>query len=480
MPNPQIYTDALKTFTDKYGLENYDYAELAEVQKKFSYIDEFIMNSPTGRGAAGLFTALAAKTMSLYFKNATELNKNGKYMTSFNLNDFLKDFDDLAQAKYESELEKGQESKRPKFAGAELKQISRAIAKDYGKTNKTLPALWFDRLKDKKMSVDELRAITASAQERILRGRYDDDKSKGQGDLINVVAAHEAMKQLRQSREGFIGFFWKLFNRELNAKEEEYMTVLDSAVNDIKRATFDVQKAREELTGKTVMGKEVKVEKKEKTVAVKTSLDKSKKTPEKIAPVSSRVEAKKQDFSHEDALAKDLYDKLPSNGLPEANVKYAIEKIIVPRMLNTAKEANESFDEKIASGKDPKKAFEVVVRSVFAESVNSSSIYVGSAMNKMDVAPIIANGIIQNFTAAAFYPNELGQLVDTYIQQNIELYNKCVESGDDFRDTVDALNSDMQNDNREKVFNDGGLFNDGYEEKNPAVWMIRKRTMRLH
>jgi hypothetical protein len=249
------------------------------------------------------------------------------------------------------------------------------------------------------------------------------------------------------------------------------MSVLDSAVNDLKRATFDVQKARKELTGKTVMGKEVKVEKKEKTVAVKTSPDKSKKAPEKIAPVSSRVEAKKQDFSHEDSLAKDLYDTLPSNGLPEANVKYSIEKVIVPRMLKTAKEVNESFDEKIASGKDPKKAFEVVVRSVFAESVNNSTIYVGfgSAMNKMDVAPIIAKGIIQNFTAAAFYPNELGQLVDTYIQQNIELYNKCVESGDDFRDTVDALNSEMQNDNREKVFNNGELFNDGYDKKSDRV-----------
>ena len=228
MPNPQIYTDALENFNNKYGLKDYDYAKFAAVQEKFSYIDEFIMDSPAGRGAAGLFSALAAKTMSLYFENATKLNENGKYMSSFDINDFLKDFDDLAQAKYESELAEGQESKRPKFAGANAKQIAKAISKDYGKTNKTLPTLWFEKLDSKKMSVDELQGITNNAIDDLFS--EDADKNEMEGQLVNVVAAHEAMKQLRESRSGFVGFFWKLFHRDLNAQEEEYMNSLTAAV----------------------------------------------------------------------------------------------------------------------------------------------------------------------------------------------------------------------------------------------------------
>lgn len=469
MPNPTLYTDALSTFTQKYGLKDYDYAELATVQEKFSYMDEFILNTPTGRGPAGLFTALAAKTASLYFKNATELNAEGKYMSSFNIGDFLKDFDDLAQAKYESELEEGQKSTREKFAGADMKQISRALAKDYAKTNKTLPTLWFERLDSKKMSVDQIQGITNNAIDNLFAENADMNEMQGQ--LVNVVAAHEAMRQLRESRSGFIGFFWKLFHRDLNAQEEEYMNSLTDTVNELKNSGYDVDKVRNELTSKTVMGKSVKGEAKaKKAAAVKTSPAKSQKKPEKIAPVSAKVESRKDKGEHQDELANELFNKFSKKvPLPEANVRYHIEKIALPRQLKNVTELNESFDEKIASGKDPKKAFEVVVRNVFKECVSSTSYLVNDKKDKMEVASIMAKGVIENFTAAAFYPNELGSLTDTYLQQNVDLYNRCVESGEDFREAVDELNDALENDNRERVFGDGNAFDESFEEKSDRV-----------
>lgn len=475
MPNPQIYTDALKIFTDKYGLENYDYAELATVQEKFSYIDEFIMNSPTGRGAAGLFTTLAAKTMSLYFENATELNENGKYMTSFNINDFLKDFDDLAQAKYESELEEGQDPKRPKFAGADSKQLSRALAKDYGKTNKTLPTLWYERLKDKKMSVDQIQGITNNVIDNLLAEDADNNEMEGQ--LVNVVAAHEAMKQLRQSRGGFIGFFWKLFHKDLNAQEEAYMNLLTTKVSELKNKGYNVDKVRNELTGKTVMGKSVNVKAKaKKAETAKTSPEKTKKTAVKIGPIAGRAELRIDQGYHARDLVDELYSELPNNGQPNEGIsKYFIESVYLKYVLEEVSELNENFDKEIANGKDPQKAFETVVRGTFRKCLNYSKMY--ERNNKENVligATIMTKGIVNTFTAAAFYPKELGSLVDDCVDQNVALYKSIEEAGKDYEYEMDLLDDQMQNDNREKVFDNGDLFNDGYDKKSDRVDDLKK------
>ena len=472
MPNPQIYTDALKIFTDKYGLENYDYANLATVQEKFSYIDEFIMNSPTGRGAAGLFTTLAAKTMSLYFKNATELNENGKYMSSFNINDFLKDFDDLAQAKYESELDEGQESKRAKFAGAASKQLSKALAKDYGKTNKTLPTLWFERLDSKKMSVDQIQGITNNAIDLLFA--EDADKDELQGQLVNVVAAHEAMRKLRESREGFIGFFWKLFNRDLNAKEEEYMNSLTAAVSELRTSGYDVDKVRHELTAKTVMGKSVKV----KATAKKAETAKTspKKAAVKIGPIAGRVENRIDQSYYSKDLVDELYSELPDNGQPNVEIsKFFIKSVYLKNVLEKVSELNENFDKEIANGKDPKKAFETVVRGTFRKCLIYSRMYErNNKENCLIGATIMTKGILNTFTAAAFYPKELGSLVEECVDQNVALYKSIEEAGKDYDYEMDLLDAQMQNDNREKVFDDGELFNDGYTEKSDRVDALKK------
>ena len=474
MPNPQIYTDALKIFTDKYGLENYDYANLATVQEKFSYIDEFIMNSPTGRGAAGLFTTLAAKTMSLYFENATKLNENGKYMSSFNINDFLNDFDDLAQAKYESELEEGQEPKRAKFAGATSKQLSRALAKDHGKTNKTLPTLWFERLDSKKMSVDQIQGITNNAIDRLFA--EDADKDELQGQVVNVVAAHEAMRKLRESREGFIGFFWKLFHRDLNAQEEGYMNSLTAAVSELRTSGYDVDKVRHELTGKTVMGKSVNVKATaNKAETAKTSPEKTKKAAVKIGPIAGRVENRIDERYHARDLVEDVYSEIPNNGQPDRLAKFFLENVYFKNVLEKVSELNENFDKEIANGKDPKKAFETVVRGTFRKCLNYSKMYErNNKENILTGATIITKGIVNTFTAAAFYPKELGSLVADCVDKNVALYKSIEESGKDYEYERDLLDEQVQNDNREKVFDNGDLFNDGYDKKSDRVDDLKK------
>ena len=86
----------------------------------------------------------------------------------------------------------------------------------------------------------------------------------------------------------------------------------------------------------------------------------------------------------------------------------------------------------------------------------------------------MAKGIVNTFTAAAFYSKELGSLVDDYVDQNVDLYKNIVASGKDYEFEMDSLDDQMQNDSREKVFDDGELFNDGYDKKSDRVYDSKK------
>jgi hypothetical protein len=316
------------------------------------------------------------------------------------------------------------------------------------------------------MSVDQIQGITNNVIDNLLAEDADNNEMEGQ--LVNVVAAHEAMRQLRQSRGGFIGFFWKLFHKDLNAQEEAYMNSLTAKVSELKTKGYDVDKVRRELNGKTVMGKAVKVE--EKAKKAETAKTSSKKAAAKIDPIAGRVAYRIAQRFYARDLVDELYSKLPNNGQPDNLAKFSLENVYFKNVLEKVSELNENFDKEIANGKDPKKALEAVVRGTFRKCLNYSRMY--ERNNKENILPgatIMAKGIVNTFTAAAFYPSELGSLVDGYVNQNVDQYKSIEESGKDYEDEMDLLDEQMQNDNREKVFDDGELFNDGYDKKSDRV-----------
>ena len=136
---------------------------------------------------------------------------------------------------------------------------------------------------------------------------------------------------------------------------------------------------------------------------------------------------------------------------------------------------NENFDKEIANGKDPKKAFEAVVRGTFRKCLKYSKTYEkNNKENCLIGATIMTKGIVNTFTAAAFYPKELGSLVNDCVDQNVALYKSIEESSKDYEYEMDFLDEQMQNDNREKVFDNGDLFNDGYDKKSDRVDDLKK------
>ena len=255
MPNLENYTAELERFKNTYNMPNYDLNELATSEQSFKYVNDIITKGTIGSSPADQFIDLATKTLYLYFEANTNINANGKYLSSFPKN-FLKDFDKLADAKYRSEFDGDDIPERKPFAGASKTAIKRAFAKSMADMNKPLPTLWKDRLK-KGSAADINNLITTTMNIMEINDNPNADKTGFEDKIVTVVAAHEALKQLRKSREGIIGWFWKLFNGERNNAEEVALDIFEKQVGRLSANNYDVNKIAADLTGKTVFGLEV-------------------------------------------------------------------------------------------------------------------------------------------------------------------------------------------------------------------------------
>ena len=116
------------------------------------------------------------------------------------------------------------------------------------------------------MGVEKLQATTGGSM-TVLNDRKLTNEQL-QGHLTNVVAAYEAMKQLRESRGGFWGWLWKIFNGEQNRQEEEYLDQLNTQIDLLKNQGYEIGKVRAGLTRKTVLGNPAKVTAKDKGVVI--------------------------------------------------------------------------------------------------------------------------------------------------------------------------------------------------------------------
>ena len=72
------------------------------------------------------------------------------------------------------------------------------------------------------------------------------------------AACREAMKQLRASRSGVLGWLWKvIFNRAQNRQEKEYLQDLNDKISEFNNEHYKIEEKVAELTGKTVFGKKL-------------------------------------------------------------------------------------------------------------------------------------------------------------------------------------------------------------------------------
>ena len=455
MANPQMYQDALATFNKWYNLKDFDLETLENNDKQFRVLDSYLSITSNPEDPAKQFVSWAVRTLAIYLNENTTPNEDGKYVSSLDPQQFLNDFESLAQAKYLSTLGNFDEPTRKHRAGARKEAIQNAFKEVANGFKQSLPTMWKDRLKAGTTKLETLQNLSDGAFN--MMNNFNGDKAEMDGHLTNVVAAYEAMQQLRNSRKGFFGWFWKLFNRTQNNQEKEYLTALASQVGQLQGLGYNVSKVTQDLTGKTILGKEITTELKapQKEVAqTQASPAKSSEKTMQIAPVSERLARKMQGFFLSELVAE-WKENLPENiKLADITLKYAIGT----NLINGIKQLNATFDKRVAENSDPKKEMECLVKEVFKLTVSHSSKHIANetGAEKAEALKVIAKTFIDAASPAALYPQELGSVVESALNQSVFQYKAIVKEGKDYFEEMKKY--EVVDNTREQLFDDNHPF----------------------
>ncbi len=279
MANPNIYNDALNKFRAEYNLPDYD----LEKEIAADNVTRFFNNKSIG-ASAQQYERLAANAALKYFESSTTFQKTGtKQLKGFDHSKFIADFEALMQARYDSKLEDGVEAeKRTPFDGSDKEKLKIAINASANKVNKPLAELWADKLISGTYKFKDLNSIVAVQSNTLFAAK---EKTEENVRIFrDLVASREAVRELRASRKGIRGFFWRLFNREQNKQEKDLLASLDSQINQLGELKgYDVNSALHDATNITTWGKDLF----ERSNAVDLSIDK--REPEKF-PINEEEE----------------------------------------------------------------------------------------------------------------------------------------------------------------------------------------------
>ena len=333
------YQEVLNNFKQQWNLPDYNLDELANNVQRFRYTDEFLMGGSGDNSPAGQYVKWFSRTLSIYFATNTTPSEEGKYMSSFDAQDFYDSFKELVQAKYDADAEERGEValQVSEVATNNLKStIQNVIANCKRAYKKTLPTMWQENLKKGLIDMQNLRNITSQAHTAITNKYYVDENEMA-GNLTNIVAAREAMKQLRASRSGVWGWLWKvIFNRAQNRQEKEYLRELESQITQLEEKGYKMEKFAERLTGKTVFGKDVTAENTASEKQIKQAPKAQKDPvqnlvqPKGIKPVAGQIN-EMANSEYINNLAATLSNELPGNGMAHIVRVWDFQKALFSR-----------------------------------------------------------------------------------------------------------------------------------------------------
>ena len=455
------YAGHLKKFNDKYGMGDYDLKAMAEVDEKFRYVNAFLTGGSVN-GPSGQFIAWLSKAMNIYFEKHSKFEGDWKKnLFKFNTEEFVNDFEKVAKAKYLSELKEGEPEARDMYAGAKKKEINLAIGASIQNMNKPVPTLWMERMRKGVMKVEEIQQTSENLT--LLLNHDENSRAELMSEFTRIVAAREAVRQLRESRKGVLGFLWKIFNFRINGREKACLESLNNCVTTWEAKQFNTANVLNELMGKTALGRSVNsaekakqpdaVQELENEASVNSTQKKEVKAPQ-MGPVAKQLdEALKQ--VNNSAMGQELFEKLPSNGQLDFLRTTSFGTLWKFATQNVG-EINADFDSAVANGADPQSEMEHVVRKVFVaafKNVKTWGEYTENA-DKIAATKIVAQMIIERHTALALYADTLGNAVNGYIAQYTETLTNLTNENKNFADAMEELEFELMNnaDFHEKVF----------------------------
>jgi hypothetical protein len=143
-------------------------------------------------------------------------------------------------------------------------------------------------------------------------------------------------------------------------------------------------------------------------------------------------------------------------------------------MKGAVTELNQQFDDAVANGGEPKKEMQKVVNGIFQATVEKFSMNIGDGkLEKAEALKNAAQIIVNNFTAAAIYPNELKEVVNICIDKNVAVYKEIEADGKEYSEEIENYKNKLEEDvvfgDREQVFDDDNLFIENSVNKSEQI-----------
>ena len=433
MPNEQIYTTELARFRIKYNMPEYDLKTLMEIDQKFRYVNEFLNKDTAGDNAVAQFINLMSRTLGMCYESTTSVKANGKYR--FHPQEFLKDFEKLASAKYFSELNDDEAPQRKKYAGAKTRQLKQVLINNFAELNKTLPTLWAERLKKGTMTQNELLLTTRNVMDSMDSVIKSNDVPL-EDRIINVVAAYETMKQIRESRTGFLGWLWKFIFRERNEIEQTNLETFESQVNRLRQKGYPVDKIAADITGKTVLGLEVEI--RDKVVENQPEERNNQANVEESEHIeNSNLDLKEDELNKEKVQEKNLATQLKEKAgvheryrfseqisptLPQPTVgDIEMVKIVVENFVGEVMKEfdafNEKFEKQMKAGKKETAMAEYALNVFSIALVSTQQIEFDGAKESIITAQKVTDAFLKQFSPCSM-DESLQKYADNYAIKN--------------------------------------------------------------
>ena len=231
--------------------------------KQIAPVDDFLTDTSSEVDVQNLYMSTLSSALISHINQKMRMDSENDYaLSDFDLYDFITEFDDVINAIRSDEADaKYTEYTHKKFEGLAFDRVANQVWARVAPTfNKPLPTMWKERIRSGSMKIEDMSSITNSFYTQMISFGMDNDagdKIQFQNELKTIVAAHEAMMQVRETRKGFFGFFWRIFNREQNKAEVNYLRTLQSQIELLRNRDYDIDGVTNEINGNNILSREV-------------------------------------------------------------------------------------------------------------------------------------------------------------------------------------------------------------------------------
>lgn len=424
MPQTTI-NEQINQFNEKYQA-NLSLTELESVARKFQYLDNFLFEKKDKNSALTFYVRGLAKTLAGCIEKQTMINANGVYdLSELHIVGIVNDYEKIMQARYENALAEGEQPARKPYEGAKFEKLLDKLVAFTNSYNKTLPALWANAVKEGKLDVLAMQRITDASNDKLQS--YQQQKvgdvvldEQGQNKLTNVIAAHEAMKAVRNDR----GFFWKLFHPIQNYRENRYLQTLTAQRTNLLQASFPVDATLENL-GKNVLARAYDNVQQYKIIQARSKAEQQERevknaNKEQAISITEQLNPIVQAENFQEKLLDELLNACPKGGFPTAAKKGVLQSQM-ENFIDEAAARNELFDRAVADNGDVEAVLDTHAKEMFmrAYAITRDMGY-QNLRDQLLVAQKLADVMMKNLSPATVEQEKYVRYANGYALNNAD------------------------------------------------------------